>query len=203
MYKKIKRIHLIGVGGIGMSGIAQLLRTDGYEVSGSDLKASDNTAALKNLGVRVCIGHCAENVVGAELVVRSSAVTQTNPEWIYASQHGIPVISRGEMLAELMRLKHGIAVAGAHGKTTTTSMIGTVLRDAKLDPTIVVGGRMDNFGGTNAQLGQGPFMVVEADESDGSFTKLSPSIAVVTNMDREHMDHYLTMGKLKKAFLSF
>jgi UDP-N-acetylmuramate--alanine ligase len=188
MYKKINKIHLIGIGGIGMSGIAELLMRNGYSVSGSDLSRT---------------GHSAENIAGAELVVFSSAIRPDNPELVAAKEQGIPTIPRAEMLAELMRLKYGIAVAGAHGKTTTTSMISTVLMEAGLDPTIVVGGRLDNFGGTNARLGGGEFMVVEADESDGSFNKLTPSIAIVTNMDREHMDYYQTMGRLRKAFLSF
>ena len=203
MYKKIRHIHLIGVGGIGMSGIAQLLTQNGYHVTGSDLKRGDIVQLLEKKGVKIFSGHHAENVQGAELIVHSSAVDESNPEISTAREKGIPIIPRAEMLAELMRLKHGIAVAGAHGKTTTTSMLGTVLMSAGLDPTIVVGGRMDNFGGTNARLGRGEFMVVEADESDGSFNKLSPAISVVTNMDREHMDHYKTMAKLKDAFLSF
>jgi UDP-N-acetylmuramate--alanine ligase len=188
MYKKINRIHLIGIGGIGMSGIAELLVRNGYSVSGSDLSRG---------------GHSAEHIEGAELVVYSSAIRPDNPELVAATEKGIPTIPRAEMLAELMRMKYGIAVAGAHGKTTTTSMISTVLMEAGLDPTIVVGGRLDNFGGTNARLGGGEFMVVEADESDGSFNKLSPSIAIVTNLDREHMDYYRTMRRLRKAFLSF
>lgn len=203
MYSNIKRIHLIGVGGIGMSGIAELLLRNGYSVSGSDLKDSELCQTLNRIGVTVFTGHSASNIEGADLVVYSSAVTQKNPEFAAAQLKEIPCIPRAEMLAELMRLKYGIAVAGAHGKTTTTSMIALALTQGKLDPTIVVGGRMDNFGGTNARLGSGDFMVVEADESDGSFNKLTPAIAVVTNMDREHMDHYETMAKLKKAFLSF
>jgi UDP-N-acetylmuramate--alanine ligase len=203
MYNKIKRIHLIGVGGIGMSGIAELLVRNGYNVSGSDLNRGEAARQLEKLGVRIFAGHEAGNVEGAELVVYSSAIRPENPEVQAAQAAQIPLIPRAEMLAELMRIKYGIAVAGAHGKTTTTSMVAMVLTEAGLDPTIVVGGRMDNFGGTNARLGLGEFMVVEADESDGSFNKLSPSIAVVTNMDREHMDHYQTMPRLKKAFLSF
>ncbi len=203
MYKKVRKIHLIGVGGIGMSAIARLLLSEGYEVSGSDLSAGEIVRQLEALGARICLGHKAENVGGAELVVYSSAVRDDNPEMKHAHERQIPTILRADMLAELMRLKYGIAVAGAHGKTTTTSMIGTLLMGASLDPTIVVGGRMDNFGGTNARLGKGEFMVVEADESDGSFNRLTPSLAVVTNMDREHMEHYHTMAALKKAFLSF
>ncbi|NDC24132.1 MAG: UDP-N-acetylmuramate--L-alanine ligase [Proteobacteria bacterium] len=203
MYSTIKRIHLIGVGGIGMSGIAELLLRNGYDVSGSDLKRSELCLHLEQLGVKIHLGHQAAHVENADLVVYSSAVTRENPEMKAALEKDIPAIPRAEMLSELMRLKYGIAVAGAHGKTTTTSMIALALTQAGLDPTIVVGGRMDNFGGTNARLGSSDFMVVEADESDGSFNKLTPSIAVVTNIDREHMDHYETMAKLKKAFLSF
>ena len=203
MYNKINRIHLIGIGGIGMSGIAQLLLQNGILVSGSDLVRSESVRRIEALGIRVFTGHQAENIEGVELIVYSSAVRPDNPELIAALKHQIPTIPRAEMLAELMRLKYGIAVAGAHGKTTTTSMIALALMEAGLDPTIVVGGRMDNFGGTNARLGGGDFMVVEADESDGSFTKLSPSIAIVTNIDREHMDHYKSMAELKKAFLAF
>jgi len=189
MYKKIDRIHLIGIGGIGMSGIAELLLRHGYQVSGSDLHQGESVRTMKTLGVTIFQGHHAANVEGAGLVVYSSAIRRDNPEMMAAAEKSIPLISRAEMLAELMRLKYGIAVAGAHGKTTTTSMISLALMEAGLDPTIVVGGRMDNFGGTNARLGNGGFMVVEADESDGSFNQLSPSIAIVTNMDREHMDY--------------
>jgi UDP-N-acetylmuramate--alanine ligase len=203
MYKKIKRIHLIGVGGIGMSGLAELLLGQGYEVSGSDLNLGDTAKSLLNKGVKVLKGHESSHVYGAELVVYSSAIRPENPELVAAKENQIPTILRAEMLAELMRLKYGIAIGGAHGKTTTTSMIGFILVEAGLDPTVVVGGRVDNFGGTNARPGAGEFMVVEADESDGSFNKLSPSIAVVTNMDREHMDYYKTMRRLKKAVLSF
>jgi UDP-N-acetylmuramate--alanine ligase len=203
MYNKIKQIHFIGIGGIGMSGIAELLQRHGYSVSGSDLKESDSSRHLSSIGVKICIGHRAQNINGAELIVYSSAVTNENPEMAAAFEKEIPVIRRAEMLAELMRMKYGVAVAGAHGKTTTTSMISLALMEGGLDPTIVVGGRMDNFGGTNARMGNGEFMVVEADESDGSFNKLTPSIAIVTNLDREHMDHYKNMASLKKAFLSF
>jgi len=203
MYNKVNKIHLVGIGGIGMSAIAELLLREGYQVSGSDLKANEIVKGLIARGVKFYQGHARENVLNTELVVYSSAINPENPEMAQALSQQTPVIARAEMLAELMRLKYGIAVAGAHGKTTTTSMIATILMEANLDPTIVVGGRMDNFGGTNARLGSGEFMVVEADESDGSFNKLSPSIAVVTNMDREHMDHYKTMARLKKAFLSF
>ncbi len=203
MYNKISKMHLIGIGGIGMSAIAELLLREGYQVSGSDLKTNEIVKGLISRGVKFYQGHARENVLDTELVVYSSAINPENPEIAQALSQQIPIIPRAEMLAELMRLKYGIAVAGAHGKTTTTSMISTILMEGNLDPTIVVGGRMDNFGGTNARLGSGEFMVVEADESDGSFNKLTPSIAVVTNMDREHMDFYKTMPQLKKAFLSF
>ena len=203
MYNKISRIHLIGIGGIGMSGIAELLIRHGYIVSGSDLNRGESVRYLETLGIKVFQGHSAPNVDGAELVVFSSAIRNENPEYSEALKKQIPTISRAEMLAELMRIKYGIAVAGAHGKTTTTSMISTVLVEAGLDPTIVVGGRVDNFGGTNARLGSGEFMVVEADESDGSFNRLSPSIAIVTNIDREHMDYYKSMRRVRKAFESF
>jgi len=203
LYKKINKIHLIGIGGIGMSGIAELLLRHGYQVSGSDLAAGDTVRMLEKRGVRICIGHRAENVLGTDLVVHSSAVREENPELVSAREQRILTIPRAEMLAELMRLKTGIAVAGAHGKTTTTSMIALALVEGGLDPTVVVGGRMDNFGGTNARLGGGEYMVVEADESDGSFNKLSPSIGIVTNMDREHMDYYKSMRRLKTAFVSF
>lgn len=186
-----------------MSGIAELLLRHGYEVSGSDLNYGEALKQIERLGVRVLVGHQASHVAGTELIVHSSAIKPENPELVAARDWKIPVIPRAEMLAELMRLKTGIAVAGAHGKTTTTSMISLALMEGGLDPTIVVGGRMDNFGGTNARLGKGEFMVVEADESDGSFNKLSPSIAIVTNMDREHMDYYITMRRLKTAFTSF
>jgi len=203
MYRKISRIHMIGVGGIGMSGIAQLLKSQGYDVSGSDLKKSESTRRLENQGIKVFYGHVAGNIHGAELVVYSSAVMKSNPEYEAAKAKHIPAIPRAEMLAELMRLKYGIAIAGAHGKTTTTSMIAWVLLQAGLDPTVVVGGKVDHFGGNNARLGQGDFLVAEADESDGSFRKLSPSIAVVTNIDREHMDHYGSEEKLLGAFHGF
>lgn len=203
MYKKISRIHLVGVGGIGMSGIAHLLINDGFDVSGSDVGDGEILRTLREKGVKVFRGHDASHVDGADLVVHSSAISPGNPELVSAKDQGILVIQRADMLAELMRLKYGIAVAGAHGKTTTTSLLGNVLMDAGLDPTIVVGGRMDNFGGSNARPGEGDFMVVEADESDGTFNRLTPSIAVATNMDREHMDFYGSMDALKDAFVAF
>ncbi len=203
MYNKIKHIHLIGIGGIGMSGLGRLLIQNGYTVTGSDLGQGESVRALESLGVRVFQGHDPLHVKGAELVVYSSAVQADNPELSTARKNDVLCITRGEMLAELMRIKYGIAVAGAHGKTTTTSMTGVALAHAGLDPTVVVGGRVDNFGGTNARLGQGEFMVVEADESDGSFNRLSPSIAVITNLDREHLEHYGSMDALEKAFVVF
>ncbi len=202
MFAKAQRIHLIGIGGIGMSGIAEILLTLGYAVSGSDLKRSPATDRLEQLGARVFTGHDPANVVGAGVVVASSAIAAANPEIAEAARRKIPVIPRAEMLAELMRLKYGIAVAGMHGKTTTTSMIASVLGAGGLDPTLVVGGRVDALG-TNARLGNSRYLVAEADESDRSFLKLSPILAVVTNVDREHMDCYRDMDDVKDAFVSF
>ncbi len=202
MFAKIQRIHFVGIGGIGMSGIAEVLLNFGYKISGSDLKNSPVTQRLAGLGASVFEGHAAENVTGAEVVVTSSAVAQNNPEVIEAHRLHIPVIPRAEMLAELMRLKYGIAIAGMHGKTTTTSMVAAVLAGGGLDPTVVVGGRVDALG-SNARVGNSEYMVVEADESDRSFLKLSPVLAVVTNIDREHMDCYRNMRDVKRAFLEF
>jgi UDP-N-acetylmuramate--alanine ligase len=203
MLGRTRRIHFVGIAGIGMSGIAELLANLGYVVSGSDVKRSEVTARLeKSFGVMVFEGHRAEQVSGADVVVYSSAVRPTNPEIVEARARGIPVIPRAEMLAELMRLRFSIAVAGSHGKTTTTSMIALVLERAGLDPTAVIGGRLSAFG-SNARLGQGDYMVAEADESDRSFLKLWPSIAVVTNIDDEHMDSYGTLGGLQDAFVEF
>jgi UDP-N-acetylmuramate--alanine ligase len=202
MFKKIRRIHFVGIGGIGMSGIAEVLLNLGYQVSGSDLKASSITERLSGLGATILEGHLAGNVVDADVVVISSAVRPDNPEVVEAKRRKIPVIPRAEMLAELMRLKYGIAVAGSHGKTTTTSMLATVLDKAGLDPTIVVGGRLNTLG-SNAKLGYGDFLVAEADESDRSFLKLSPTISVITNIDREHMDHYTDLNDLKNSFAQF
>jgi UDP-N-acetylmuramate--alanine ligase len=199
---KTRRIHFVGIGGIGMSGIAELLANLGFEVSGSDAKASELTARLEGLGVTVGIGHRAANVGSADVVVYSSAVRRDNPELVEARERHVPVIPRAEMLAELMRLREGIAVAGAHGKTSTTSMIAIVLERAGLDPTAVIGGRLSAFG-SNARLGRGEYMVVEADESDRSFLKLSPSIAVMTNIDREHMEAYGSYAELQQAFVDF
>jgi UDP-N-acetylmuramate--alanine ligase len=202
MLGRTRRIHFVGIGGIGMSGIAELLANQGYAVSGSDAKASDVTRRLETLGVRVQIGHAAGHVGDADVVVVSSAVRPTNPEVVEARARAIPVIPRAEMLAELMRLKQGIAVAGAHGKTTTTSMVALLLDRAGLDPTAVIGGRLSAFG-SNARLGQGSYLVAEADESDGSFLALSPVVAIVTNVDREHLDHYGTFEGVLDAFVAF
>ena len=200
---KTRRIHLVGVGGIGMSGIAELLANLGYAVSGSDAKRSSVTDRLATLGVTVATaGHAAVNVGNADVVVYSSAVRPDNPEVVAAKGQRIPVIPRAEMLAELMRLRFGIAVAGAHGKTSTTSMIALVLERAGLDPTAVIGGRLSAFG-SNARLGRGEYMVAEADESDRSFLKLSPTVAVITNLDREHMDAYGGFADLQQAFVDF
>jgi UDP-N-acetylmuramate--alanine ligase len=202
MFAKIQRIHFVGIGGIGMSGIAEVLLNLGYKISGSDLKTSAITQRLASLGATLHEGHCAENVSGAEVVVTSSAVAAENPEVAEAHALHIPVIPRAEMLAELMRLKYGIAIAGMHGKTTTTSMVAAVLAAGGLDPTVVVGGRVGAMG-SNARLGKSQYLVAEADESDRSFLKLSPILAVVTNIDREHMDCYRNMREVKQAFLDF
>jgi UDP-N-acetylmuramate--alanine ligase len=202
MFKKIKHIHFVGIGGIGMSGIAEVLLNLGYKVSGSDLRESETTARLRKLGGEIAIGHCAENIASPHVVVISSAVTKENVEVTAAREKQIPVIPRAEMLAELMRLKYGVAIAGAHGKTTTTSMVATVLAAGKIDPTVVIGGKLNSLG-TNAKLGQGEFLVAEADESDGSFLKLSPTIAVVTTIDEEHLDYYKDINEIKDAFLTF
>ncbi|MBA4348383.1 MAG: UDP-N-acetylmuramate--L-alanine ligase [Thermodesulfovibrio sp.] len=202
MFNKYRVIHFVGIGGVGMSGIAEVLHNLGYEVTGSDLRESDTTERLKNLGVKVPIGHDSRNIGRAHVVVISSAVSSDNPEVIEAKRKLIPVIPRAEMLAELGRLKYGILVAGAHGKTTTTSLIATILGEGGLDPTVVIGGKLKATG-SNAKLGQGEFLVAEADESDGSFLKLSPTIAVITNIDKEHMDFFKDIKTLKEAFLAF
>jgi len=199
---RTQRVHFVGIGGIGMSGIAELLSNLGYAVSGSDLKASEATERLRGLGVRVAEGHDAAHVGDAEVVVYSSAVRPDNPELADARRRRIPVIPRAEMLAELMRLRSGIAVAGAHGKTTTTSMVALVLERAGLDPTAVIGGKLSAFG-SNARLGRGEYMVVEADESDRSFLRLTPTIAVVTNIDEEHLEAYRDFDDLCQSFLDF
>jgi UDP-N-acetylmuramate--alanine ligase len=202
MFRKVERIHFVGIGGIGMSGIAEVLHNLGYAISGSDLADSEITRRLARLGVRYCTGHQAENVAQADVVVVSSAVTATNVEVVTAKACKIPVIPRAEMLAELMRMKYGVAVAGSHGKTTTTSLIATLLAKGGLDPTLVIGGRLNSLGG-NAKLGQGEFMVAEADESDGSFLKLNPMVAVVTTIDREHLDFYQNLAEIQTAFGQF
>ena len=196
------RIHFVGIGGIGMSGIAEVLVNLGYAVSGSDQKESDTTRRLGELGAVITVGHRAEHIGSADVVVISSAVPASNPEVQEARRRGVPVIPRAEMLAELMRMKYGIAVAGSHGKTTTTSLVATVLHAAGLDPTAVIGGKLPSLG-SNARLGQGEFLVAEADESDGSFMKLTPTVAVVTNIDPEHLDHYGTLEALKRTFVDF
>jgi len=202
MFKKIKHIHFVGIGGIGMSGIAEVLLNLGYLVTGSDMKESETTERLKQLGSEIVIGHHAGNITSPHVVVISSAVKNDNVEVIAAREKQIPVIPRAEMLAELMRLKYGVAIAGAHGKTTTTSMVATVLAAGGIDPTVVIGGRLNSLG-TNAKLGQGEFLVAEADESDGSFLKLSPTIGVVTTIDEEHLDYYKDIDEIKAAFLTF
>jgi UDP-N-acetylmuramate--alanine ligase len=202
MFKRYQQIHFVGVGGSGMSGIAEIMSNLGYRVTGSDQRRNEAIERLERLGAKVFIGHEASHVEGAHVIVYSSAVSRDNIEVQVARQRGIPVIARAEMLAELMRLKYGIAVAGTHGKTTTTSMIGAVLAEGRLDPTIVVGGRITSLG-SNARLGQGEYLVAEADESDGSFLKLAPTIAVVTTVDAEHLDHYETLDAIRDAFVTF
>ena len=202
MYKKIEIVHFVGIGGAGMSGIAEVLKDLGYVVKGSDIKESETTRGLESLGIKISIGHRAENVKDAHVVVVSSAISSDNPEVIAAREQSIPVIPRAEMLVELARLKYGVLVAGSHGKTTVTSLIASVFASAGLDPTVVIGGKLKGIG-SNAKLGQGEFLVAEADESDGSFLKLSPTIAVVTNIDREHLDFFKNIDELKAAFLSF
>ena len=202
MYRRAQHVHFVGIGGIGMSGIAEVLLNLGYRVSGSDLKDSPLIRRLAELGARIALGHAPENLGDASVVVTSSAVRADNPEVAEAHRRLVPVIPRAEMLAELMRMKYAVAVAGAHGKTTTTSLVAAVLSEAGLDPTVVVGGRLASLG-SNARLGQGQFLVAEADESDGSFLVLFPTVAVVTNIDREHMDHYGTEEALERAFVDF
>ena len=202
VFEKYGVIHFVGIGGIGMSGIAEVLSNLGYEVTGSDLKATETTRRLEELGIKIYRGQSEENIGKARVVVISSAVLQDNPEVVAARRLSIPVIPRAEMLAELARLKYGILIAGSHGKTTTTSLISTILGHGGLDPTIIIGGKLKGIG-SNAKLGQGEFLVAEADESDGSFLKLSPTIAVVTNIDREHMEFFKNMENLREAFLSF
>jgi UDP-N-acetylmuramate--alanine ligase len=203
VFFKQQHFHFTGIGGIGMSGIAEVLLNLGYRISGSDVKLSPITERLASLGAAIYEGHDAANVGNASAIVVSSAVDANNPELEEARRRNIPIIPRGELLAELMRLKYGIAIAGSHGKTTTTSMVGYILSDAGLDPTVVVGGRVASMGGSNARVGRSDFLVVESDESDGSFLKLSPILAVVTNIDREHLDHYKGIDEIRNAFQDF
>jgi UDP-N-acetylmuramate--alanine ligase len=203
MFFRPQHLHFTGIGGIGMSGIAEVLLNLGYQISGSDVRLSPITQRLESMGARIFEGHAPANVAGARALVVSSAVEEHNPEIEEARRLQIPVIPRGELLAELMRLKYGIAVAGSHGKTTTTSMTATILNYAGLDPTVVVGGRVGTMGGSNARVGHSDFLVVEADESDGSFLKLAPIVAVVTNIDREHLDYYPSIEAIRAAFLEF
>src|SRR5258705_580077 len=202
MFKRYQQIHFVGIDGIGISGIAEILLSLGYSVPGSAQKRNDAVERLAELGAKIFIGQAATNVEAAQVVVYSSAVSRDNVEAQAARQHQIPTIPRAEMLAELMRLKYGIAVAGTHGKTTTTSMVGAVLAEGRYDPTIIVGGRVTSLG-SNVRLGQGEFLVAEADESDGSFLQLAPTIPVVTPIDAEHLDHYGTLEALQEAFASF
>jgi len=203
MFFKPQHVHFVGIGGIGMSGIAEVLLTLGYQVSGSDLKSTAITERLARLGATIHLGHRPENVEGAKAVVVTSALDPSNPEVAEARKQQIPVIPRGELLAELMRLKFGIAIAGSHGKTTTTSMVASILNAANLDPTVVVGGRVAGLQGSNARVGKSTILVVESDESDGSFLKLAPIVAVVTNIDREHLDHYASLNEIESAFTEF
>ena len=203
MFLKPQHLHFAGIGGIGMSGIAEVLINLNFKISGSDLKLSPITERLQTLGATIYEGHSARNLGSARALVISSAVREDNPELVEARRLQIPVIPRGELLAELMRLKYGIAIAGSHGKTSTTSMVAAILSHAGLDPTVVVGGRVRAMGGSNARVGQSEFLVVESDESDGSFLKLAPILAVVTNIDHEHLDHYKTFDKVLDAFTEF
>ncbi len=202
MKRRVHRVHLVGIGGVGMSGLAEILQATGYAVSGSDLHEGEAVRRLRALGVEVSIGHAEANLGAADVVVYSAAISTTNPELRAAEAANVPVIARAEMLAELMRLKFGIAIAGSHGKTTTTSLVGAVLQAGDLDPTIVVGGRVHSLG-SNSRHGAGDVFVAEADESDGSFLKLLPSVVVVTNIDREHLDHYGDLARLRGAFADF
>src|SRR5437773_1170180 len=203
MFFRPQHLHFTGIGGIGMSGIAEVLLNLGYTISGSDLRTTPITERLAGMGAKVYEGHAAANVTGAKALVVSSAVDEQNPEVQEARRLQIPVIPRGELLAELMRLKFGIAIAGSHGKTTTTSMVASIMNAGGLDPTIVVGGRVAAMGGSNARVGKGTILVVESDESDGSFLKLAPIVAVVTNIDREHLDHYASLEEIESAFADF
>ncbi len=203
MFKSVRKIHMVGIGGIGMSGIAEILLDQGFEVSGSDRQPGEITDRLSKLGAKVHKGHSAKNLGEADVVVYSSAVHQDNPELVAAAEKKIPVIRRAEMLAELMRMKYGIAIAGTHGKTTTTSMTSLILMEGGLDPTVIVGGKLSSFGGTNARLGHGEYIVVEADEFDRSFLQLAPVIAAITTLEREHLDIYTDLEDIKRAFVEF
>ena len=203
MFKNIKKVHFVGIGGIGMSGIAEILLNQGFEVSGSDQNLSEITRRLSDLGMKIYEGHSAENLKDADVLVYSSAVTVDNPEVEAAVKRKIPIIKRSEMLAECMRMQYGIGIAGTHGKTTTTSMVGLTLTEGKLDPTIIVGGKLSGLGGTNARLGNGEFIVVEADEFDRTFLKLTPTIAVITTLESEHLDTYKDLEDIKSAFIEF
>ena len=202
MKKNISKIHMIGIGGSGMSGIAEVLLNMGYSVSGSDVTDSAAVQRLRGLGADICLGHAAENVGDVSVVVKSSAVGEENPEVLAARTKGVPVIPRAEMLAELMRLRTGIAIAGAHGKTTTTSLTAAIFDAAGLDPTVIIGGRLNAYG-ANARLGQGEYLIAEADESDGSFLCLLPIVNVVTNVDLDHLDYYPDLAAIDEAFVAF
>jgi len=203
MFKNIKKVHFVGIGGIGMSGIAEILLSRGFEISGSDKSLSDVTERLQDLGMKIYEGHSPENLIDADVLVYSSAVSVDNPEVKTAIERKIPIIKRSEMLAECMRLQYGIGIAGTHGKTTTTSMVGLTLTEGGIDPTIIVGGKLSGLGGTNARLGQGEFIVVEADEFDRTFLKLTPTIAAITTLESEHLDTYKDIDDIKSAFVEF
>lgn len=203
MFKSIKKIHFVGIGGIGMSGIAEILLNKGFEVSGSDLNLTEVTNRLAELGAKIYEGHSPENVKDVDVLVYSSAVIPDNPEVRAAADRNIPIIKRAEMLAETMRMQYGIGIAGTHGKTTTTSMVGLTLTEGGIDPTIIVGGKLSGLGGTNARLGNGEFIVVEADEFDRTFLKLTPTIAAITTLEREHLDTYKDLDDIKTAFIEF
>jgi UDP-N-acetylmuramate--alanine ligase len=203
MFKNIKKVHFVGIGGIGMSGIAEILLNQGFEISGSDRALSDVTSHLGDLGMKIYEGHSPENLKDADVLVYSSAVPLDNPEVKAAVERKIPIIKRSEMLAECMRMKYGIGIAGTHGKTTTTSMVGLTLTEGKIDPTIIVGGKLSGLGGTNARLGDGEFIVVEADEFDRTFLKLTPTIAALTTLESEHLDTYKDLDDIKSAFVEF
>jgi UDP-N-acetylmuramate--alanine ligase len=203
MFKNIKKVHFVGIGGIGMSGIAEILLSQGFEISGSDKSLTEITKRLAELGMKIYEGHSPENLKDADVLVYSSAVTTDNPEVQEAIKKKIPIIKRSEMLAECMRMQYGIGIAGTHGKTTTTSMVGLTLTEGKLDPTIIVGGKLSGLGGTNARLGKGEFIVVEADEFDRTFLKLTPTIAAITTLESEHLDTYKDLDDIKSAFIEF